>query len=39
MTTGKVPLINCNKAMSAGMTLRPPVQTIIDTVRYVCSAF
>lgn len=33
-TLGKVPLINCNKAMNAGMTLRPPVQTIIDTVRY-----
>ena len=36
---GKVPIINCNKAMSAGMTLRPPVQTIIDTVRYVCGTF
>lgn len=32
--TGKVPRINCSKATSAGMTLRPPVQTIIDTVRY-----
>jgi hypothetical protein len=29
-----VPRINCTKALRAGMTLRPPVQTVIDTVRY-----
>ena len=30
---GRVPLIICNKDLSVGMTLRPPIQTIIDTVR------
>mmetsp|Transcript_14217 Transcript_14217/g.23663 ORF Transcript_14217/g.23663 Transcript_14217/m.23663 type:complete len:355 (-) Transcript_14217:187-1251(-) len=32
---GKMPKINCNKAFSLGMTLRPSVQTIVDTVRFI----
>jgi dihydroflavonol-4-reductase len=32
---GKVPKVNCNRAIAAGMFMRPSVQTIVDTVRYI----
>jgi len=32
---GRIPNISCIKAKGLGMTLRPPVQTIVDTVRYL----
>ncbi|KAJ1433296.1 hypothetical protein B484DRAFT_447307 [Ochromonadaceae sp. CCMP2298] len=32
---GKIPKVNCNRAIAAGMFMRPSVQTIVDTVRYI----
>lgn len=32
---GRTPNISCIKAKGLGMTLRPPVQTIVDSARYL----